>query len=166
MIEKSFFLLAVAFVFFLFSFYIIQTRKTKHEVYQKNFFDWIIYVLAWLVVPFMFFSTIGDILIHFDVKNLLGSRNWEERRRFNLYVFLGFCLFIGLGFLIFYTIPEVPSSVGSYDFFLLFFYIFAVITDSFWFFWVLTEYYENHLKNKTYFSEDTIVNRKTMLQNH
>ena len=124
-------------------FYIFTHRKSDHRVYEKNLFDWIIYILAWITVPVFFLA--------FSKKEKTG-KNWEERRRRNLYALIENCIISVFLFATWVAILRLKAEdnysstneklvIGAYILVLL--GVLLVVN-------FIVEHYEKHLENKSY----------------
>lgn len=165
------------FVFFFplfllfFIFYLSEEKKrslklSKHS-FNKNFFDWIVYILAWITAPFLFFFAIldtafeekfGNHPVKFYKVKITGC-NWEDRRRKNLYVFI--CVFTI--FMIFYLLNVVLGvhllkiETTSLLFFILFITSFVFSYIAIPYLWKLLNRYEEYIESKSYIPDSAKI---------
>ena len=110
--KNNLIILSILLIFYSYILYrtyssIKHNNFSKNSAYHKNFIDWIVYILALIVTPFLLFTTLLVFIpfrhkLH-EIDNFfsrISYKNWEEIRRLNLYVFVFFSTVIGLVFLL------------------------------------------------------------------
>ena len=142
-------------------FYVIYyCRHSDKSVYKKNLFDWIVYILAWLAVPFFIISALAFVhrpltydFVHRPL--VVKCKNWEEHIRLNLYILLLICyalLFFWL-FCICMPIEYFDSNRFVAYIIWLFFSVFLIVPICV--LYKLMEKYEKYIENKSYIPENT-----------
>ena len=145
--------------------YMMYNNSSDSRIYQKNLFDWIVYVLAWLAVPF--FSVSCFVLDPMQPPTyrytLMKGKNWEERRRKNLYLFILFCTSIGmiLGTFFYFknsiNFLEKHHPLAFFIFIPLFIALFCCASCGIW---KLMQKYEKHIEGKSYIPKITLNVKK------
>ncbi|MBP5534058.1 MAG: hypothetical protein J6Y03_00935 [Alphaproteobacteria bacterium] len=146
-------------------FYVIYyCRHSDKSVYKKNLFDWIVYILAWLAIPFFIVSAFAFVHrpLTYDFvhrSHVVKCKNWEELRRLNLYMVVLLCV-IGaiVGPFIYLCqhlksigyISDNPNDLVAYFFIFL---ICFIVIFFLCFTWKLMEKYEKYIESKSYIPE-------------
>lgn len=132
--------------------------------FGKNAFDWIVYILAWLVFPFfpLFFlactcrkSTFFDDdsidgYSNHTALSLLRGKNWEERRRKNLYLVIELILFIATFVLpiLFLSKSTLKDSGIAAAIIIPFGFLVGILLM--YSFWEAFHLYEKHIESRSY----------------
>jgi len=131
------------------------------NTFDKNAFDWIVYILAWLASPlFIIFyiacffadseTSFQVVKIRNNATFLLHGENWEERRRKNLYLVIELVLFVSSLTLpiLFLNKSGLDNSGNVAAIVIPLGIFFGVLTM--YSFWIFCHRYEEYLESKSY----------------
>ena len=133
--------------------YIFDNRYSDKSTFKKNLFDWIVYVLAWLAIPFFIISIIGAYGDKSsDNRSMLRGRTWEERRRWNLYILVLFCIAVILFSIFMHFIFALKDAGNPIEnkkvFYFIFFVFFAFVAYILCSLYKLLRRYEDSIRKR------------------